>query len=249
MSAVMSPPAGSPAIGVARVPKRRRSVAPLVATRLRVLIADGDPLARRVVRDALQANVGIVVPAEAKTGVEAVELALHYRPEIVLMEAYFPGEDGIAVAEQIKSAAPDVQVVFLTSLDTLSVALRALRAGASGVLSKQTSIEAVAGALRGVSQGEAAISRSLTMALISHLRDSTAVGSGMRPVRSPLTTREWEVLDLMTTGATTREITDALVLSADTVCSHVKSILRKFGVHTRDEAIAVADQLRHPGLS
>ena len=220
-----------------------------VLERLRLIIADPDPLARRAIRDSLRAEDGFVVSAEAKDGLEAVELAVHYRPDLVLMEVALPAGDGISACREITSRAPEVRVVMFSVPQDDDVQIRALRAGASGFLSKNASIESIARALRSVAGGETAVTRALTSHLVELLRATTENGIGMRPVKSPLTTREWEVLDLICAGDSTREISAKLFLSEDTVYSHTKSILRKLGVHSRSDAVAMAAQLRRPRLS
>lgn len=210
---------------------------------LRVIVADDDALARRMVRDVLQ-DAGVVVIAEATGGREAVELSTYYKPDIVVMDLVMPGVDGIAATRQIVANAPDSKVIVLTSSDDDEVGVLALRAGASGFLSKTVGMEALPRALRCARDGEAVVSRRLTMRLIDLARRVREDGAGIRPIRSSLTSREWEVLDLLCQQQSTEEIADTLVLSAETVRSHVKSILRKLGVRSRREAIAAAQQLR-----
>jgi DNA-binding NarL/FixJ family response regulator len=214
--------------------------------RLRIIIADPDPLARRAIRDSLQADGGFVVSAEAKDGLETIELAAHYRPDLLLMEIAMPAVDGISACSEVARRAPSVRIVMFSVPQDQEVQVRALRAGAVGFLSKNASIESILRALRAVAAGEAAVTRALTTHLVELLRATAENGIGMRPVKSSLTTREWEVLDLICAGESTREISAQLFLSEDTVYSHTKSILRKLGVHSRTDAVAIAAQLRRP---
>jgi DNA-binding NarL/FixJ family response regulator len=213
--------------------------------RLRVIVADDDPLARRLVRDALQI-AGVIVIADASDGREAVELTRHYRPDVVLMDVVMPGMDGIEATRRIREHVPETKVVMLTRSDDDELGLLGLRAGASGHLTKGISVDAIPRAVRGAHAGEAAISRQLSMRLVERLRSLPDGGIGVRPVRSPLTPREWEVLDLMCANTGTEEMADRLVLSVETIRSHIKNIMRKLGVRSREEAVALATHLREP---
>jgi DNA-binding NarL/FixJ family response regulator len=213
---------------------------------LRTIVADDDPLVRRLIRDTLQLD-GVTVIAEASNGREALELALFYRPDVVVMDYMMPEMDGIEATRRIYEQAPDVRVVMLTGAGDESLGMRGLRAGASGFLSKDMELASLPRALRGALEGEAAISRRLAMHLVQHFRAAPAAGMGLRPVRSKLTDREWEVLDLLSGGASTEDIARLLVLSTETVRSHMKNIYRKLEVRTRDEAIAAAERLRELG--
>jgi len=215
--------------------------------RPRIVIADSDPLARRVVREALQEQHGFIIPGEASNGIEAVELCRYYRPDAALLEYDLGhGLDGIAATERIRAEAPEVAVLMFSREESEEVQLAALSAGAAGFVPKSAGFDEVAEGLRLVIEGKAAIPPHTTMVLIQRLRVLPRGGSGMRPVRSPLTQREWEILDLLTQSLDTRAIARTLVLSEETVYSHVKNILRKLGVHSRREAIEITRKMRDP---
>ncbi len=210
---------------------------------LRAIVADDDPFARRMIRDVLQ-RADIIVVAEAHNGREAVELCLHYRPDIVLMDVVMPELDGIVATRRIIKQMPDQLIVILTSSDEQDIGMLGLRAGAVGFLSKQFEIEMLPQALRGAVEGEAVISRRLGRQLIDHIRRQPEGAVGLRPVKSPLTPREWEVIDLLVEGKTTDKIAESLVLSSETVRSHVKNILRKLHANSREEAVTIAQRMR-----
>lgn len=213
---------------------------------LRVIIVDDDPFARRVIRDVLQ-GAGVVVVAEARDGREAVELVIYYRPDVVLMDIVMPEFDGISATRHILKVIPDQTIVVLTGSNDAEdeLAMQALRAGAVGFLSKDVDVEALPRALMGAREGEAAVSRRMGMRLIERLRRAPSGTVGMRPVKSPLTPREWEVIDCLRNGESTGAIADDLVVSTETVRTHVKNILRKLDVRSREEAVAVADRMRN----
>ncbi len=213
--------------------------------RLRAIVVDDDPMARRIVCDALQL-ADIVVIAEAASGRDAVELTQFHKPDVVLMDVVMPGMDGIEATRRILRAVPAARVVMLTRSDDDELGLLGLRAGAVGFLTKDVDISALPRAVRGAHAGEAAISRHLSMRLVERLRSLPEGGVGTRPVRSRLTPREWEVLDLLCEGKLTAEIAESLVLSLETVRSHIKNLMRTLGVRTREEAVQQATTLRAP---
>jgi DNA-binding NarL/FixJ family response regulator len=211
---------------------------------MKVALADDDPLVRRVVRDTLQ-GAGITVVAEASTFREAVELAIHYRPDILLMDMLMPEGSAIDAIHRLQAAGVhDVKAVILTSFHDDEAAVDALLAGAAGWLTKDMGIADLPRALRAASDGEAAVSRRFASVLIERVRQTPEAGIGTRPVKSPLTGREWEILDLMCAHMDNEEIAEDLDLSPETVRSHVRSVQRKLSVITREAAVAAAPRLR-----
>src|SRR5665213_987157 len=219
------------------------------ADRMRVLVADPDPLARRALTDSRREDGAFMVIAQAADGVEAIELARHYAPDVVLLAPHLPRAGSIAVCERIVAAHAATRVVMLATAPDVEFEMRAVRAGASGFVVKADDIDAISRALSIVGAGNAIISPELTGLLVERLRRTPEGGSGTRPVKSALTDREWEVLDMICGGATTRDIADTLFLSPETVNSHAKSVLKKLGVHSRAAAVEAASLLRGDTLA
>jgi DNA-binding NarL/FixJ family response regulator len=209
---------------------------------LRVLIADPDALARRTVRAALADAPGARTVADAGNARDAIALVRYHHPDVLLAEGRQPDMPGDELCRCVAREAPDTAVVVLGTVEDPDLAVRCLRAGAAGYLTKDLDLEGLPRILRAVVAGEAAVSRRMTMRLVETLRG--VPDSGWRPVRSRLTSREWEIVDLLGEGASTEAIAERLVLSPATVYSHVKSVLAKLGVHSRSEAVPAAMRLR-----
>jgi DNA-binding NarL/FixJ family response regulator len=205
-------------------------------TPARVLIADDHAPTRGGVRQALEAG-----GAEAADGEAAVKLALEHKPDVCLLDISMPGGGGIRAASAISEQLPDTAIVMLTAFAGDDELFDSLKAGAAGYLLKETDPDRLPFALRGILEGEAAVPRRLVARLIDEFRSQ---GRRRRvPVlgkRGPeLTTRQWEVLELMGEGYTTSEIGRRLEVSPTTVRRHVSDILEKLGVADRREAIAL----------
>ncbi len=206
-----------------------------------VLIADDHPPTRLAVREALEGR-GFSVCAEVGDATAAFLQALRHRPEVCLLDINMPG-NGIAAAAKITREMPDTAVVMLTVSRDDADLFDALRAGAAGYLLKDTDPNRLAHALRGVMSGEAALPRSLVTRLMEEFRGRSRRRLPLLRRRGvELTAKEWEVLELMRQGASTRDMAGRLYVSQATVRSHVASILRKLRVTSRAEALRLLDE-------
>jgi DNA-binding NarL/FixJ family response regulator len=197
-----------------------------------------------MIRDALR-PADILVVGEAHNGRDALRAARYYKPDVVLLDVVLPGVDGITVLEQmVADDHVDAKIVVLSVRGEHDLGYLALRKGADGYLNKELDLSVLPRVLRDVANGGAAISRRLTADLARRLRELPEAPVGMRPVKSVLTTREWEIVDQLCLGRSTSEIAATLVLSIETVRTHVKNIMRKLKVHSRVEAVETAERLR-----
>jgi DNA-binding NarL/FixJ family response regulator len=210
---------------------------------LRVVLADPDPLARGLVRTTLEA-AGILVVGQAERSTETVDAVLRHHPDILVLDVETL-DDGLQVIRRVRYGG-SVEVVVLTSRVEEELALAALRAGAAGYIAKDTALESLPSALRAGARGEAVLSRALARRVLEHLQATPGGSVGLRPIRSELTPRQWQVLDLLASGASTDDIADELVVSGDTVRSHIKQILRRLHARSRSDAVSKARALRAP---
>lgn len=205
---------------------------------IRVLLADDHPPTRAGVKSALESDGEFEVVAETGDAAAAIEVAQREKPDVCLLDIHMPGS-GIYAAGEIARTLPDTAVVMLTISRNDDDLFDALRAGAAGYLLKDMDPARIPHALHGVLQGEAALPRALTARVIEEFRHRGRRRrlplKGERGVE--LTSREFEVLELMRDGLTTAEIAERLFVTRVTVRRHVSSVLRKLRVESRQEAI------------
>jgi DNA-binding NarL/FixJ family response regulator len=207
---------------------------------IRVLVADDHEPTRADVRQILAADARFIVVAEAADAAAAVERAVSERPDVCLLDVHMPGS-GVGAAWEISARLPTAKIVMLTVSREDVHLFAALRAGASGYLLKDMDPARLPHALSDVLEGKAALPRELTSRLVQEFRDRRprrrqALGEGSY---ASLTSREWQVLDLLRQELTTAEIARRLTLSPVTIRTHVNSILRK--VRAPDRAALIRD--------
>jgi DNA-binding NarL/FixJ family response regulator len=202
---------------------------------IRILVADDHPVVCEGLAAMLGTQPDFAVVGMAGTGVETLRLAQALEPDVVLLDLEMPEGDGIAVTAALRSKQPAPRIIVFTAFDRDDQIVRALRAGAEGYLLKGTERAAVFAAIRAAHAGRSLIEPAVAAKLIRHVR-------GEAPL---LTSRETEVLRLLSRGLANKRIAREIGASERTAKFHVSSILRKLGASNRIEAIAVA---REKGL-
>ncbi|MEV0535931.1 response regulator transcription factor [Kitasatospora sp. NPDC050463] len=208
--------------------------------RIRVLIADDQPLVRRGLSLILSPDPSFEVVGEAENGAQAVTLARRLLPDVVVMDIRMPVLDGVAATAELAATVPGCRVLALSTFDLDEYVVGALRAGAYGFLPKDSSPEELGAAIRTVHAGEAAVAPRLLTRLISTYvrapRDARPTPTGL----GDLTPREVEVWRLMATGLDNAGIARDLDISLSTVKNHITSIFDKLAVRDRAQAVIAA---------
>jgi len=202
---------------------------------MKVLIADDHGVVRGGLRLLLDRRPDMEVVAEAADGAEAVAQTLASRPDLAILDVAMPRLTGLQAAREIKSYAPDVNVLILSMHDDERYIFEALKAGASGYVLKHEADHDLVSAARAVARGESFLTNAAQRSLV---REWMADGS--EGPREPLTPREQEVLKLIAEAHTNREISRILHLAEKTVESHRANILRKLGMRDRVELVRYA---------
>jgi DNA-binding NarL/FixJ family response regulator len=210
---------------------------------VRVLVADDHAPTRADVRAILEADPRFEVVAEAVDAPSAIEQAAAERPDVCLLDIHMPGS-GVAAAWEISARLPQTKIVMLTVSREDAHLFTALRAGASGYLLKDMDATRLPHTLRDVLEGKAALPRDLTARLVQEFRDRgprrrKALAEG---AYATLTSREWQVLDLLRQELSTAEIARRLTLSPVTVRTHVNNILKKVRAPDRKALLESSDE-------
>src|SRR5215472_9379620 len=210
---------------------------------IRTLIVDDHALFRRGLDIVLGTEPDIEVVGEASDGSQAVQRAGESLPDVVLMDVRMPRSGGIEACRAIKEIAPSAKIVILTMSDEEDDLFEAIRAGASGYLLKDISLEEIADAVRAVHGGQSLISPAMAGKLLTEFAALARKEAAEPPQDVPapkLTERDMQVLRLIARGMNNRDIAKELFISDNTVKNHVRNILEKLQIHSRMEAVMVA---------
>ena len=201
-----------------------------------VIVVDDAELFREALKAAFtQEGFDVVgVAADAMTG---IDLAREHEPDLVMLDLLMPGMSGLEIVATIIKTSPRTRVVLLTASESAEDLLAAVKAGASGYLTKDTPLPRLVSGMQDVLDGGAAVSPAMGGKLFSALRDLLRHQGVSATRRSELTGRELEVLTLVGEGKTSKEIADKLYISENTVRNHVRNILDKLGMKSRFEAV------------
>ncbi|MFQ5852636.1 MAG: response regulator [Candidatus Binatia bacterium] len=208
---------------------------------IRVILADDHALFRSGLSTLLAKEKGFKVVGEAQDGNEAFQRARELVPDIVLMDIYMPGCDGLAATRRIKKAVPSVKVVILTVSEEDKNLFEAVKCGAHGYLLKKIEPRELFEMLRGVFRGEAPISRATATKILNEF--ARQIQKGPEDVdEEKLSPRERDVLEFITKGLTNKEIGSKLGITENTVKNHMKNILDKIHLENRVQAATFALQ-------
>jgi NarL family two-component system response regulator LiaR len=209
-----------------------------VSDHIRILIADDHPIVRQGLSDLLIPRNGMEVVGEARNGREAVDLARELQPDVIVMDLIMPELSGAAATAQITAENPAARVLILTSFGNEDILGEAIHAGALGCLLKDSQPEDLLQAIRSVDQGQLTIPQNLALKLIKRPSNNAPTPS--------LTSREQEVMAAVAEGLSNKEIGQLLNIGANTVRSHISSILRKLDLSNRTQlAIYAKDHADH----
>ena len=198
---------------------------------IRIIIVDDHPVVRAGLRDMLSGEPDLEVVGEAGDGAEALGLIEHLGPDVALMDLRMPGLDGVGAIAKISTEHPRTHVLVLTTYDSDADILRAIEAGATGYLLKDTPREELYDAVRATAGGRSVLAPVVTTRLMKKMRE---------PAGERLSDREAEVLSFVAKGLSNREIARSLHLSEATVKTHLIHVFKKLGVTDRTAAVTAA---------
>lgn len=207
---------------------------------IRLIVVDDQPLVRKGLASLLSLEEDLEVIGQAPDGKTAISMAEQLRPDVVIMDVRMPGGDGVTAAEQILACHPEIKIVMLTTFDDDEYIVRAVQAGISGYLLKDSEVDEIAQVVRAVHRGYTQLGPTIAQKLSSHVRpvDRSQPDSH----KEDLSAREREVLMMIARGMSNREIARALSVTEGTVKNHVTSILGRLNVRDRTQAALWAQE-------